>query len=61
MSNVQLGRVLQRAGFQPKRVHHGTQRGWLVYERTTDEINANRKLNAKMGTNDSWMGDGWQV
>ena len=53
MSNVQLGRVLQRAGFQPKRVHHGTQRGWLVYERTTDEINANRKLNAKMGTNDS--------
>ena len=52
MSNVQLGRVLQRAGFQPKRVHHGTQRGWLVYERTTDEINANRKLNAKDGGTD---------
>lgn len=53
MSNVQLGRLLQRAGFQSKKIHHGTQRGWLIYERTTDEINANRKLNAKMGTNDS--------
>ena len=49
MSNVQLGRLLQRAGFQSKKIHHGTQRGWLIYERTTDEINANRKLNARDG------------
>lgn len=47
MSNVQLGMILQQAGFQSKRVDHGKKRGWLVYERRLDEVQANRNIYAK--------------
>ena len=47
MSMSRLGMVLQQAGFQSKRVNHGKLRGWLVRERDTEEINANRNIEGK--------------
>ena len=47
MSLSKLGMVLQQAGFQGKRINHGKLRGWLVRERTGDEINANRNIEGK--------------
>ena len=42
MSMSRLGMVLQQAGFKSKRMNHGKTRGWIVYECTLDEVNANR-------------------
>ena len=42
-----LGMVLQQAGYQSKRINHGKLRGWVVHERDSEEINANRKIGAK--------------
>ena len=47
MSMSRLGMVLQQAGFQSKRVNHGKLRGWLVRERDTEEINANRNIEGR--------------
>ena len=47
MSMSRLGMVLQQAGFQSKRVNHGKLRGWLVRERDTEEINANRNIDGR--------------
>ena len=43
MSLSRLGMVLQQAGYQSKRINHGKLRGWVVRERDSEEINANRK------------------
>ena len=42
----QLGVILSRVGYQSvrRRVGGSQVRGWLVYPRSTDEINANKKL-----------------
>ena len=42
----QLGMVLKKAGFTQKCLG-GKVRGWLVRELDVDEINANRRINAK--------------
>ena len=34
--------VQSKAASQSKRMNHGKTRGWIVYERTLDEVNANR-------------------
>ena len=47
MSLSRLGMVLQQAGYQSKRINHGKLRGWVVRERDSEEINANRKIGAK--------------
>ena len=47
MSLSRLGMVLQQAGYQSKRINHGKLRGWVVHERDSEEINANRKIGAK--------------
>jgi hypothetical protein len=47
MSLSKLGMVLQQAGFQSKRMGKLRTRGWIVRERTADEINANRNIEAK--------------
>lgn len=47
MSLSRLGMVLQAAGFQSKRINHGKIRGWIVRERDTEEINANRNIEGK--------------
>ena len=46
MAMSQLGKVLGKAGYTSvRRSIGGSQvRGWLVYPRSTDEINANKKL-----------------
>ena len=49
MSMVQLGMLLQRNGFRKKAVNHGKQRGWLVYERSMEDINSNRNFYAREG------------
>ena len=47
MSMSRLGMVLQQAGFQSKRVGKTRLRGWIVRERDTEEINANRNIEGK--------------
>ena len=47
MSLSRLGMVLQAAGYQSKRINHGKIRGWIVRERDTEEINANRSIEGK--------------
>ena len=47
MSLSRLGMVLQQQGFQSKRINHGKIRGWIVRERDTEEINANRSIEGK--------------
>ena len=44
MSLSKLGMVLQKAGFQGKRVGKACTRGWIVRERSAEEINANRNI-----------------
>ena len=44
MSLSKLGMVLQQAGFQGKRVGKACTRGWIVRERSAEEINANRNI-----------------
>ena len=40
-----LGMLMRQAGYQSKMVGKTRTRGWLVRERTADEVNANRRLN----------------
>jgi len=47
MSLSRLGMVLQQQGFQSKRVGKARTRGWIVRERDTEEINANRNIEGK--------------
>ncbi len=47
MSLSRLGMVLQQQGYQSKRINHGKIRGWIVRERDTEEINANRSIEGK--------------
>ena len=42
-----LGVLLGTAGYQKKAIGKQRIRGWLVYQRSTDEINANKNLYAK--------------
>ena len=42
-----LGVLLGTAGYQKKSIGKQRIRGWLVYQRSTDEINANKNLYAK--------------
>ena len=43
-----LGMLLKQAGYRSKQLSSGKRtRGWLVRERTTDEVNANRNLAAR--------------
>jgi len=43
-----LGMLLKQAGYQSKQLSTGQRtRGWLVRERTSDEVNANRNLAAR--------------
>ena len=43
-----LGMLLKQAGYQSKQLTLGKRtRGWLVRERTADEVNANRCIAAK--------------
>ena len=44
MSLSKLGMILQQQGFRSKRINHGKTRGWIVRERDTEEINANRNI-----------------
>ena len=46
MALNQLGVILSRVGYQSvrRRVGGSQVRGWLVYPRSMDEINANKKL-----------------
>ena len=45
MSMVQLGMLLKKAGYRDVRRGEQRNRGWVVYERTLDEVNANRRRN----------------
>lgn len=47
MSLSRLGMVLQKFGYQSKRIGKSGTRGWIVRERDADEINANRNLAAR--------------
>ena len=40
MSLQRLGMILQKQGFQAKRV--GSSRGWIVYQRTSEEVKINK-------------------
>ena len=42
-----LGMILRKAGFQSKMVGITRTRGWIVRERDTEEINANRSIEGK--------------
>lgn len=42
-----LGMILKQAGFQSKMIGKTRTRGWLVYERTPEEVNANRTITAR--------------
>ena len=37
-----LGKLLKKAGYRDVRRGEQRTRGWIVYERTLDEVNANR-------------------
>ena len=47
MSLSRLGMILQKLGYQSKRIGKSGTRGWIVRERETEEINANRDLAAR--------------
>ena len=47
MNMVQLGMLLKKSGFQSKQCGPSRTRGWLVRERSTDEINANRNIEGR--------------
>ena len=42
MSMSRLGMLLKKAGYRDVRRGEQRTRGWIVYERTLDEVNANR-------------------
>ena len=42
MSLSRLGMLMQQNGFAGKRINHGRTRGWIVRERTIDEVHDNR-------------------
>ena len=42
-----LGMVLKKAGYQSKMVGASRTRGWVVRERDTEEVNANRNIEAR--------------
>lgn len=43
-----LGMLLKQAGFQSKQLTSGARtRGWIVRERSAEEVNANRNLAAR--------------
>jgi hypothetical protein len=43
-----LGMVLRKAGFKSKQLETGSRtRGWIVWERDAEEVNANRNLAAR--------------
>ena len=42
-----LGMVLQQAGYQSKRIGKAGTRGWIVRERSLEEVNANRNIEGK--------------
>ncbi len=44
MSLNRLGMLLQQAGYQSKRIGKTRTRGWIVYERPLDEVQANRNI-----------------
>ena len=47
MSMVQLGMLLRKRGFQSKQVGPSRTRGWLVRERDSEEVNANRNIEGR--------------
>jgi hypothetical protein len=47
MSMVQLGMLLKKCGFQSKQFGSSRTRGWLVRERDTEEVNANRNIEGR--------------
>jgi hypothetical protein len=47
MALSRLGMLLGAHGFQKKTIGVQRLRGWLVYQRSMDEINANKRLYAK--------------
>lgn len=47
MSLSRLGMVMQRQGYQSKRIGKAGTRGWIVRERSSEEINANRNIEGK--------------
>ena len=44
MSLSRLGMVLQQQGFKSKRYGKTRTRGWIIRERDTEEVNANRNI-----------------
>jgi hypothetical protein len=43
-----LGMLLKQAGYKAKQLTSGQRtRGWLVYQRSLDEVQANRNIAAK--------------
>jgi len=47
MSLSRLGMLLQQSGYQSKRIGKMRARGWLVYERPLEEVQANRNQEAR--------------
>ena len=47
MSLSRLGMVLQQQGFKSKRIGKSRTRGWIVRERDSEEVNANRSIEGK--------------
>ena len=47
MSLSRLGMLLLQSGYQSKRIGKMRTRGWLVYERSLEEVQANRNLEAR--------------
>ena len=47
MNMVQLGMLLKKSGFQSKQCGPSRTRGWLVRERSADEVNANRNIEGR--------------
>ena len=42
-----LGMLLKKAGYVSRMKGKARVRGWLVYERSMDEVNANRRIEGK--------------
>jgi len=42
-----LGMVLKKAGYQSKMAGASRTRGWVVRERDSEEVNANRNIEAR--------------
>ena len=42
-----LGMLLKQAGYESKMIGRSRTRGWLVRERTADEVNANRRIEGR--------------